>query len=114
MSKARIDLVLQAYNKLDKNKDGSLTIDDLKGVYNVKQHPKFLNGEWSEDQILRKFLDTFDTKGKEDGKVEDLLFKYTVFQMKIFIFLFLRSPKTSLLATTPLFQLRSTTTPTLF
>ena len=28
-----------------------------------------MNGEWSEEQILRKFLDTFDTRGSEDGTV---------------------------------------------
>ena len=28
-----------------------------------------MNGEWTEEQILKKFLDTFDTKGSEDGVV---------------------------------------------
>lgn len=72
MNAPRKQVVLEAFNKLDKTKDGKITIDDLKGVYNVKQHPKYLNGEWSEEQILRKFLDTFDTKGKEDGTVRTL------------------------------------------
>lgn len=31
MNKGRIDLILQAYTKLDKNGDGQITIDDLKG-----------------------------------------------------------------------------------
>jgi hypothetical protein len=39
------------------------------GVYDVRRNPKYLNGEMSEDQILRNFLNTFDTKGKEDGIV---------------------------------------------
>lgn len=69
MNKSRTDLIIKAYNKLDKNGDGKVTVQDLKGVYNVSKHPKFLNGEWSEDQILRKFLDTFDTKGQEDGVI---------------------------------------------
>ena len=69
MNKGRTDLIIQAYNKLDKNQDGQITIQDLKGVYDVRKHPKYLNGEWSEDQILKKFLDTFDTKGAEDGVV---------------------------------------------
>ena len=43
----------------------------MSGVYNVKKHPKFLNGELSEDQILRHFLNTFDTKGHEDGLVSN-------------------------------------------
>ena len=69
MNKNRVNLIVQAYNKLDKNGDGQVTVADLKGVYNVSKHPKFLNGEWSEEQILKKFLDTFDTKGHEDGVV---------------------------------------------
>lgn len=67
MNKSRINLIVQAYNKLDKNSDGKITVADLKGVYNVSKHPKYLNGEWTEEQILRKFLNTFDTKGQEDG-----------------------------------------------
>lgn len=69
MNKNRINLIVMAYNKLDKNGDGQITVADLKGVYNVSKHPKYLNGEWTEDQILRKFLNTFDTKGQEDGIV---------------------------------------------
>ena len=33
MNKGRIDLILQAYTKLDKNGDGQITIHDLKGIY---------------------------------------------------------------------------------
>ena len=40
--------------------------------------PQYLNGEWTEEQILRKFLDTFDTKGSEDGIVNFFI----KFQMK--------------------------------
>lgn len=69
MPKCRLDLINQAFNKLDKTKDGTITIADLKGVYDVRKHPKYLNGEWTEDQILKKFLDTFDTKGSEDGVI---------------------------------------------
>ncbi|CAF1056410.1 unnamed protein product [Brachionus calyciflorus] len=78
MRRCRIELVNKAFNKLDKNKDGIIEVSDLKGVYNVKQHPKYLNGEWSEEQILRKFLDTFDTRGSEDGIItrEEFLHYY--------------------------------------
>lgn len=62
MTRSRIDLVNKAFNKLDKNHDGVITTADLKGVYIVNKHPKYLNGEWSEDQIFRNFLKTFDTK----------------------------------------------------
>ncbi|XP_067677499.1 calcyphosin-like protein isoform X3 [Haliotis asinina] len=68
MSKARRALIEQAFKKLDKSGDGVVTVEDLKGVYNVKKHPKYLNGEWTEDQCLRQFLDTFDSQDK-DGKI---------------------------------------------
>jgi Ca2+-binding EF-hand superfamily protein len=71
MSNARKSLIHQAFVKLDKVSDGKITVDDLKGVYNVKKHPKFLSGEWNEDQCLREFLDSFDTHGHKDGEVTE-------------------------------------------
>ena len=69
MSKRRKEVIAQAFRKLDKNGNGTIEIDDLKGVYNCKHHPKFLNGEMTEDQILAEFLDKFDTKDK-DGIIQ--------------------------------------------
>ena len=51
---------------------------DLRGVYDVKNHPKYLNGEATEEQLYTKFLQNFETSGLEgkntkqsvgDGKV---------------------------------------------
>ncbi len=53
----------------DRNHDGQITVDDLRGVYVVKNHPKYMNGEWSEDQVLRHFLDCFDYGMHKDGVV---------------------------------------------
>ena len=68
MSEARKTLIMKAFRKLDKSGDGVVTIDDLKGVYNVTKHPKYLSGEWTEDRCLREFLDSYDSNDK-DGKV---------------------------------------------
>ena len=68
MNNTRKALIIKAFRKLDKTGDGVITVDDLRGVYNVKHHPKFQNGEWTEDQCLRQFLDSFDSQDK-DGKV---------------------------------------------
>ncbi|EDO32961.1 predicted protein [Nematostella vectensis] len=67
MSKARKNVIQQAFNKLDKTGDNNITVEDLKGVYNVKHHPKYQNGEWTEEQCLRKFLDSFDSPDDKDG-----------------------------------------------
>ncbi|NWH81707.1 CAPSL protein, partial [Piaya cayana] len=69
MSKARQEIVMQAFRKLDKTGDGVITIEDLRGVYNAKHHPKYLNGDWTEDQVFRAFLDNFDSPYDKDGKV---------------------------------------------
>lgn len=69
MSEARKEVVMQAFRKLDKTGDGVITIEDLRGVYNAKCHPKYQNGEWSEDQVFRTFLDSFDSPYDKDGKV---------------------------------------------
>ncbi|XP_075885948.1 calcyphosine-like b isoform X1 [Nelusetta ayraudi] len=69
MSKSRKEVVMQAFRKLDKTGDGVITIEDLRGVYNAKCHPKYQNGEWSEDQVFRTFLDNFDSPYDKDGKV---------------------------------------------
>ncbi|NWT66393.1 CAPSL protein, partial [Prunella himalayana] len=69
MSNARKEIVMQAFQKLDKTGDGVITIEDLRGTYNAKYHPKYLNGEWTEDQVFRAFLDNFDSPYDKDEKV---------------------------------------------
>ena len=40
----------------------------MKGVYNVKKHPKFMNGEWTEERCFEEFLKTFESPDSVDGK----------------------------------------------
>ncbi|XP_058851654.1 calcyphosine-like b isoform X1 [Acipenser ruthenus] len=68
MSNTRKEVIMQAFRKLDKTGDGVITIEDLRGVYNAKYHPKYQNGEWTEDQVFRTFLDSFDSPYDKDGK----------------------------------------------
>ena len=69
MSESRKRIIKQAFAKLDKSGDGVITVDDLKGVYNAKKHPKFINGEWSEAECFKHFLATFEAPEEKDGKV---------------------------------------------
>lgn len=78
MNNTRKKLIMDAFRKLDKSGDRVITVEDLQGVYNVKHHPKFQNGEWSEEQCLRQFLDSFDSKDNKDGKVRPSRFKCSV------------------------------------
>ena len=62
MSNARLELISTAFEKLDKTGDGKITVDDLRGVYNARQHKKFKSGEMTEDQVFVEFLKTFESR----------------------------------------------------
>lgn len=67
MSQAREAVIAAAFAKLDRSGDGVVTVDDLRGVYRGCAHPKVRSGEWTEEEVLRRFLDNFDSS--EDGQV---------------------------------------------
>jgi len=69
MSASRQKIILEAFRKLDKNGDGIVDAEDMRGVYNVRRHPKFLSGECTEEQLFKKFLETFEMKDHVDGLV---------------------------------------------
>ena len=57
-------------------------------TYDVKQHPKFKSGEMTEEQVFRKFLDSFDNPADSDGTVRFLkiLIIVTIHQSWVLIF----------------------------
>ncbi|CAH1795708.1 unnamed protein product [Owenia fusiformis] len=71
MAQCRVDVVNQAFDKLDVTKDGLLMVDDLTGTFSkyAERHPKYQSGEWSQERVLESFIETFDTPGNPDGKV---------------------------------------------
>ena len=71
MSKCRQELVKKAFVKLDKTGDGVITVEDLKGVYKVDEHPKYKSGEWTKQKCFQQFLDTFQIN--DDEKVTSFI-----------------------------------------
>ncbi|XP_022123660.2 calcyphosin-like protein isoform X2 [Pieris rapae] len=69
MSESRRAIIEQAFKKLDKTGDGLITIADIRNVYSVNSHPRYMSGEETADQVLSKFLGNFETEGTVDGKV---------------------------------------------
>lgn len=61
MNAGRKKLVQQAFNKMDRDGNGWLDINDIKGIYTAKSHPDVLAGRKSEEQVLMEFLETFET-----------------------------------------------------
>jgi len=56
----RLEFVRQAYNKLDKNGDGTVTLDDIAKIYDVSQHPDVVNGD-DPKEVYQKFMSQWDT-----------------------------------------------------
>ncbi|KAK2179823.1 hypothetical protein NP493_470g01008 [Ridgeia piscesae] len=75
MSRLRKELVHRAFNKLDSNGDGVITSADLKGVYNGRKHPKYLNGTWTEEQVFNEWLNSFNGPQNFSGVVMRLEFE---------------------------------------
>ena len=49
----------------------------MKGVYNCRNHPKYQNGEWDENQVFQDFLKSFDQNGDEIVEWEEFLNYYS-------------------------------------
>eukprot|EP01060_Flectonema_neradi_P041415 TRINITY_DN9832_c0_g1_i2.p1 TRINITY_DN9832_c0_g1~~TRINITY_DN9832_c0_g1_i2.p1 ORF type:complete len:318 (+),score=80.04 TRINITY_DN9832_c0_g1_i2:100-1053(+) len=63
MNNRRTELVKKAYKLLDKNCDGTVTMDDIKLAYDAKNNPAVLSGEKTEEDVFRDFMSGWDQDG---------------------------------------------------
>lgn len=45
MNEFRVSLIKKAYQKLDVNQDGSVTLEDIAKLYDVSKHPDVASGK---------------------------------------------------------------------
>lgn len=78
LTERRRNMVEKAFAMLDKSGDGTITIEDIAGIYDVSMNPEFLEGRKTREEILADFLNNFDgARGNNDGKVSrDEFFDY--------------------------------------
>eukprot|EP00941_MAST-03F_sp_MAST-3F-sp1_P000172 g172.t1 len=74
MSAARLALVHEAFLIVDKNRSGTISIEDLKDVYNASLHPKVVAHKLTEDQVLTQFMDQWRDQNCPDGMVTQASF----------------------------------------
>ena len=61
-------MIDKAFLKFDHDGSGAINAQDLRGVYNAKQHPQVQAGKMTEDQVFMEFLQHFGDRNK-DGTI---------------------------------------------
>ena len=63
-------MVNKAFQMMDRDGSGQLTISDIASIYDVSMNPEFLEGRKTREEILQDFLNNFDgARGNNDGVV---------------------------------------------
>lgn len=63
-------LVDKAWSIMDKDGSGEISVSDISGIYDVSQHPEFIEGKKTKEEIISEFLDNFEgARGNDDGRV---------------------------------------------
>ncbi|RYH31804.1 hypothetical protein EON65_01950 [archaeon] len=65
----RKDMVAQAFRVLDSDGSGIVDINDITGRYNASVHPDVIMGKRTEKEVLREFLEAFETGKERDGMI---------------------------------------------
>ena len=60
MNLFRIRIVEKVFEKLDKEKKGKISFDEINNSYDPYKHPQALNGERNAEEVLGRFIDIFE------------------------------------------------------
>lgn len=79
LSEGNRQLVEKVFKGIDVRGDGFIDLEDVKKRFNAKFHPKYQNGEWTEDDVFLDYLRDLESKGcinKDDRVSRDEFFLY--------------------------------------
>lgn len=67
LTERRKCMVKKAFDMLDRDGTGAITLDNVCSVYDVSMNQEFLEGRKTRDEILTDFLSNFEGKSKIEG-----------------------------------------------
>jgi len=67
LNKHRLQAVEEAFEKIDRDSGGFISINELEALYDVTHHPAVVSGEWTRKEALQDFLAQWDANA--DGEV---------------------------------------------
>jgi Ca2+-binding EF-hand superfamily protein len=76
MSSRRRSLILLAFDKLDADGSGQVTIEDLAMTYDTSKHPEVISGALSNEDALKEFLSQWDTIEQDGIVTKDEFLEY--------------------------------------
>jgi Ca2+-binding EF-hand superfamily protein len=62
LSERRVAVIKLAYNKLDVNQDGQVSLDDVAKLYDVSMHPDVIAKHKTPEQAYKEFMSLWDTQ----------------------------------------------------
>jgi len=62
-------LVKMAFDILDTDKSGTVTVDDIRGLYDATRHPDVLRGTRTIDDVLEEILGHFELGGEAKVRI---------------------------------------------
>lgn len=63
MAMARRDLVMQAYQLLDVDQSGVVTLKEVQSLYDASRHPEVLAGKKTVEEVVAEFMASWDRDG---------------------------------------------------
>jgi len=73
LNKTRLNAVIEAYEKIDRDSSGLISLNEIEALYDVSNHPKVLSGEWSRREALTDFLKQWDADNSAEVTKEEFL-----------------------------------------